>query len=147
LLALKLKSLGDAEAFLYPQDSVCRYNPSYSHLRWINMPEQDVVMVMTNAPDLLLAKRIAHVLIEEQLAACVNIGTPMLSVYSWKGEIEGAEEIPMIIKTTANKQQAMIERLVELHPYDVPEAVVLPAVGGYGPYLDWLRSLTAGTRT
>ena len=54
------------------------------------MPEQDVVMVMTNAPDLLLAKRIAHVLIEEQLAACVNIGTPMLSVYSWKGEIEGA---------------------------------------------------------
>jgi periplasmic divalent cation tolerance protein len=84
------------------------------------MPEQDVVMVMTNAPDLLLAKRIAHVLIEEQLAACVNIGTPMLSVYSWKGEIEGAEEIPMIIKTT---------------------------VGGYGPYLDWVRSLTAGTRT
>jgi periplasmic divalent cation tolerance protein len=111
------------------------------------MPEQDVVMVMTNAPDLLLAKRIAHLLIEEQLAACVNIGTPMLSVYSWKGEIEGAEEIPMIIKTTVIKQQAMIERLVELHPYDVPEAVVLPVVDGYGPYLDWVRSLTSGTRT
>ena len=111
------------------------------------MPEQDVVMVMTNAPDLLLAKRIAHLLIEEQLAACVNIGTPMLSVYSWKGEIEGAEEIPMIIKTTVNKQHAMIERLVELHPYDIPEAIVLPAVGGYAPYLDWVRSLTAGAPT
>jgi periplasmic divalent cation tolerance protein len=70
----------------------------------------------------------------------------MLSVYSWKGEIEGAEEIPMIIKTTVNKQEEMIERLVELHPYDVPEAVVLPVAGGYGPYLDWVRSLTAGTR-
>jgi periplasmic divalent cation tolerance protein len=146
MLALKLKSLGITEAFLYPQDSVCRYNRGYSHLRRIKMPEQDVVMVMTNAPDLLLAKRIAHLLIEEQLAACVNIGTPMLSVYSWKGEIEGAEEIPMIIKTTTNKQHAMIERLVELHPYDVPEAVVLPVVDGYGPYLDWVRSLTAGTR-
>lgn len=109
------------------------------------MPQQDVVVVMTNAPDLLLAKRIAHLLIEEQLAACVNIGTPILSVYGWKGEVEGAEEIPMMIKTTADKQQAMIERLVELHPYDIPEALVMPVLGGYGPYLDWVRSLTGGS--
>jgi periplasmic divalent cation tolerance protein len=53
----------------------------------------------------------------------------------------------MIIKTTVNKQHAMIERLVELHPFDIPEAIVLPAVGGYGPYLDWVRSLTAGAPT
>jgi periplasmic divalent cation tolerance protein len=99
------------------------------------MPEQDVVMVMTNAPDLLLAKRIAHLLIEEQLAACVNIGTPMLSVYSWKGEIEGAEEIPMIIKTTANKQQAMIERLVELHPYGVQRPLCCPLLMDMVPIL------------
>lgn len=109
------------------------------------MPQQNVVMIMTNAPDLLLAKRIAHLLIEERLAACVNIGTPMLSVYGWKGEVEGAEEIPMLIKTSADKQQAMIDRLVELHPYEVPEAVVIPILDGHGPYLDWVRSLTAGT--
>lgn len=109
------------------------------------MPEQKIVVVMTNVPDLLLAKRIAHLLIEEQLAACVNIGTPMLSIYGWKGEVEGAEEIPMIIKTTCDKQHAMIERLVALHPYDIPEALVMPTLGGYGPYLDWVRSLTSGT--
>lgn len=109
------------------------------------MPQQDVVMVMTNAPDLLLAKRIAHLLIEEHLAACVNIGAPMLSVYGWKGEVEGAEEIPMLIKTTVNKQQAMIERLVALHPYDIPEAVVVQVLGGYEPYLDWVKSLTSET--
>ncbi|MDN4018334.1 divalent-cation tolerance protein CutA [Zwartia panacis] len=108
------------------------------------MPEQAIVVVMTNVPDLLLAKRIAHLLIEEQLAACVNIGTPMLSIYGWKGEVEGAEEIPMIIKTTCDKQHAMIERLVALHPYDIPEALVMPTLGGYGPYLDWVRSLTSG---
>jgi periplasmic divalent cation tolerance protein len=103
-------------------------------------------MVMTNAPDLLLAKRIAHVLIEEQLAACVNIGPPMLSVYSWNDEIQGAEEIPMIIKTSVNKQHAMIERLVILHPYEIPEAIVIPVVGGHAPYLNWVRSLTSGSQ-
>jgi len=106
------------------------------------MPDQEVVMIMTNAPDLLLAKRIAHLLIEENLAACVNIGTPMLSVYGWQGEIEGAEEIPMTIKTTSDRQQAMIQRLVELHPYEVPEVLVVPVLGGYAPYLEWVRSLT-----
>jgi periplasmic divalent cation tolerance protein len=111
------------------------------------MPEQEVVMIMTNAPDLLLAKRIAHLLIEENLAACVSIGTPMLSVYSWQGEIEGAEEIPMTIKTTANRQQAMIERLVELHPYEVPEALVVPVLGGYAPYLEWVRGLANGKQS
>jgi periplasmic divalent cation tolerance protein len=106
------------------------------------MQEQDIVMVMTNAPDLLLAKRIAHLLIEEKLAACVNIGPSMLSVYGWNGEVEGAEEIPMIIKTTVTKQQAMIDRLVSLHPYEIPEAIVIPVLGGYTPYLNWVRNLT-----
>lgn len=100
------------------------------------------MIVFTNAPDLLLAKRIAHLLIEEQLAACVNIGPQMLSIYGWNGEVEGAEEIPMMIKTTSDQQHAMIDRLVSLHPYDVPEVIVVPVIGGYTPYLDWVRSLT-----
>lgn len=111
------------------------------------MPQQEIVMVMTNAPDLLLAKRIAHLLIEEKLAACVNIGAPMLSIYGWKGEVEGDTEIPMMIKTTEDKQRVMIERLVELHPYDIPEAIVIPVTGGYAPYLDWVRRLTDGKQS
>jgi periplasmic divalent cation tolerance protein len=53
----------------------------------------------------------------------------------------------MMIKTTEDKQQAMIARLVELHPYDIPEAIVVPITGGYAPYLDWVRSLTDGKQT
>ena len=107
------------------------------------MQPADVVMVITNAPDLLLAKRIAHLLIEEGLAACVNIGQqPMLSIYGWKGEVEGAEEIPMTIKTRWDKQAQLIARLKELHPYEVPEALVIPTIAGYAAYLDWVRSLT-----
>lgn len=111
------------------------------------MHEQDIVIVMTNAPDLLLAKRIAHLLIEEKLAACINIGPSVLSVYSWNDEVEGTEEIPMLIKTTVEQQQALIERLVQLHPYEVPEAIVIPVLGGFEPYLHWVRSLTSENKS
>ena len=68
----------------------------------------------------------------------------MLSMYGWKGDVEGAEEIPMLIKTTVDKQQELIDRLVALHPYEIPEAIVVPVLGGYEPYLAWVRNLTNG---
>lgn len=106
------------------------------------MQPADVVVILTNAPDLLLAKRISHLLIEEGLAACVNIGQPMLSMYGWKGDVEGAEEIPMTIKTIWSRHGELIERLKALHPYEIPEAIVIPVIAGFTPYLDWVRSLT-----
>lgn len=106
--------------------------------------DDDIVMVMSNAPDLLLAKRIAHVLVEDGLAACVNLGAPVLSVYRWQGQIEGADEIPMWMKTTTGRQQALIEALTRLHPYDVPEILVVPVSGGNAAYLDWVRREAAG---
>jgi periplasmic divalent cation tolerance protein len=109
----------------------------------------DIVLVFSNAPDMLLAKRIAHETIERGLAACVNLGAPMLSIYSWKGEVEGAEEVPMTFKTTVARQEALIAALVDLHPYEVPEIVVVPVTGGLPAYLDWVRQETAygrGTR-
>lgn len=106
--------------------------------------DDDIVVVISNAPDLLLAKRIAHVLVEDGLAACVNLGAVALSVYRWQGQIEGAEEIPIWIKTTAGRQAAVVEALTRLHPYEVPEVVVLPVVGGNAAYLDWVRKESAG---
>src|SRR5690606_4584579 len=106
--------------------------------------DDDIVLVISNAPDLLLAKRIAHVLVEEGLAACVNLGAPVLSIYAWQGEIEGADEIPLWIKTTAGRQQALVQALARLHPYDVPEILVIPVTGGLPAYLDWVRAETAG---
>jgi len=102
----------------------------------------DVILVVSNAPDVQLAKRIAHVLLEEGLAACVNLGAPMLSMYRWKGNIEGDEEIPLLIKSTRQQQQALIDAIVRLHPYDVPEVLVVPATDGLPAYLDWVRAET-----
>lgn len=106
---------------------------------------QDVVVVLSNAPDLLLAKRIAHMLVEEHLAACVNLGAPVLSMYMWKGELEGTEEIPLVIKTTQAALPAVAARLTELHPYEVPEILVVPVIGGAQPYLDWVREQTSAS--
>jgi len=107
------------------------------------MPSDDVVLVVSHAPDLLLAKRIAHVLVEDGLAACVNLGAPVLSIYAWQGGIEGADEIPMWIKTTAARQEALVQALARLHPYEVPEILAIPVCGGLPAYLDWVRAETA----
>ena len=103
----------------------------------------DVLVVLTTAPDLLLAKRIAHLLIEEKLAACINLGAPVLSVYGWDGDVQAAEEIPMTIKTTRLVQARLVQRIAELHPYDVPEVIVLPVIDGYRPYVDWVIEATS----
>jgi len=109
--------------------------------------DDDIVLVISNAPDLLLAKRIAHVLVEDGLAACVNLGAPVLSIYRWEGEIEGADEIPVWIKTTAGRQQAVVQALARLHPYEVPEIIVVPVIGGSASYLDWVRAQSSGEST
>jgi len=99
----------------------------------------DVVLILSNAPDLMLAKRIAHILVEEHYAACVNLGPAGLSMYMWQGSLEGADEIPITIKTTAARAPAVMEKLAQLHPYEVPEMLVLPAVGGSASYIEWVR--------
>ncbi len=103
------------------------------------MNQTDTVLVLSNAPDEAVATRIADALVLEGLATCVNIGASVQSVYRWQGAVEKATEIPLTIKTTIAKQANLIERLVALHPYDVPEAIVVPIIGGYAPYLNWVR--------
>ncbi|MEO6959794.1 MAG: divalent-cation tolerance protein CutA [Burkholderiaceae bacterium] len=104
--------------------------------------ERDVVIVLSTAPDVLLAKRIAHILVEEGLAACVNLGAACLSMYMWKGKLEGAEEVPLTIKTTRMRLRELSMRLAQLHPYEVPEVLVVPVSGGSSKYLDWVRQRT-----
>ena len=101
------------------------------------------VVIISTVPDLNLGKRIAHILLEESLAACVQIGQSGLSMYQWKGEVQGEQEVTLTIKTSQAVVAAAIERLVELHPYDVPEALVLPVIAGYGPYLEWIHANTS----
>lgn len=104
--------------------------------------DNDMVLVISNAPDFLLAKRIAHIVVEEGLAACVNLGAPMLSIYTWKGEVEGAEEVPMWLKTTVGRLDELMQAITRLHPYEVPEIIAVPVIAGAESYRDWVCEQT-----
>ncbi len=88
------------------------------------------------------AEQLAHHLVEERLAACVNIIPDMTSVYKWKGTLEHTTENLLVIKSTQERLPRLIERIKELHPYELPEVIALPIEDGYPPYLDWLVSET-----
>jgi periplasmic divalent cation tolerance protein len=85
------------------------------------------------------ASHIAKALVEESLAACVNVTGPIDSVYRWQGKVETAQEFLMLIKTTSSKAAGAIARLRELHSYEVPEAIELEISGGSAGYLRWIR--------
>src|SRR5690349_19320839 len=85
------------------------------------------------------ASGIAKALVEESLAACVNVTGPIHSVYRWQGKVESAEEFLMLIKTTSSKSADAIARLRELHSYELPESIALEIDGGSADYLRWIR--------
>lgn len=84
------------------------------------------------------AERIARALVEGRLAACVNIVPGLTSVYRWKGAVETDAETLLVIKTRGERVEELRSALVGLHPYEVPELIVLPIQGGHPPYLAWL---------
>ena len=107
----------------------------------MNSAPQTILMYST-VPDLLVAKRIAHELVEEHLAACVNLSAQGLSLYMWQDSLEGSEEITLTIKTSLHAQQACMDKLLAMHPYDLPEIIVLPIIGGHPDYIKWIAQQT-----
>lgn len=97
-------------------------------------------IVLCTCPDLKTANNIATALVEEGLAACVNIQPSMTSVYRWKGKTETASENQMIIKSLVEQYADIEKRIVELHPYELPEIIAVPIIAGLEPYLAWLSS-------
>ena len=102
----------------------------------------DIVIVLTSAPDDARAETWARTLVEERLAACVNIHGPMVSFYRWKGVIERDAERQVVIKTTRERVTALRARLRELHSYELPEFVVLTVDDGSDEYLNWVIEQT-----
>ncbi len=96
-----------------------------------------VVLTTTDSED--VAENISKKLVEERLAACIQI-IPMKSRYWWQGRVEEASEYLLIIKTTDKKYPELERRIKELHNYTVPEILAIPVVRGYKPYLDWLSN-------
>lgn len=108
----------------------------------------DTVVVLTTAPERLLAMRIVHCLVEEALVACGQVGAAATTMYLWQGKLEGGDEFPITLKTTADVLPALYARLCELHPYEIPEFLVVPVLAGSHAYLDWAARATrasAGT--
>ena len=97
-------------------------------------------LVLTTVPASHDADALARTLVDEGLAACVSALPPMRSTYRWQGAVEAADERQLLIKTTAARLDELERRLTELHPYDVPELVVLPISSGAAAYLDWLAA-------
>ena len=101
------------------------------------------LLVLTNLPDRAAAERLAALLIEQRLAACVNILAPCRSVYRWKGAVQRDEEHPMLIKTTAERYPEVEKALREGHPYELPEIIAVPIERGLPAYLDWITAETS----
>ena len=100
------------------------------------------LLVLTNVPERAVAERLADMLVERQLAACVNILAPCRSVYRWKGAVQHDEEHPMLIKTTAERYPALEQALRAAHPYELPEIVALAIERGLPAYLQWVDAET-----
>ena len=103
----------------------------------------DLVLILTTVPADERADRIARTLVDERLAACVNVQTPMTSFYRWKGVVEQDGERQLVIKTTRDRTNQVWTRLRELHPYELPEWIVVPVLEASPEYLEWVRAETA----
>ena len=99
-------------------------------------------IILSTTPNAEVAERLAEGLVRERLAACVNIVPKLRSIYFWEGEVQRDEEILLIIKTRAERRDALFAYLAEHHPYEVPELIALPITAGSASYLRFIESNT-----
>ncbi len=99
-----------------------------------------VVTVYATFADADEAARIGHTVVEERLAACINILSPCTSIYRWEGAIEQSAEVPALLKTSTSSVDALIARIAELHSYDVPAITVWPVERLSAPFAEWVES-------
>jgi periplasmic divalent cation tolerance protein len=105
------------------------------------------ILVITNLPDEASAMALARKLVDERLAACVNVFDGCTSVYRWQGKKESAREVPIFIKTLA-QHYAQLEQLINaMHPYELPEIIAVPIGNGLPAYLKWIADETSVSDT
>jgi periplasmic divalent cation tolerance protein len=102
----------------------------------------EAIVVLVTAPTAERAARLARALVEERLAACGNVVPSVRSIYRWEGEVKDEEEALLVLKTTRARFEALRDRVLALHPYQVPEVVALGVEAGSAPYLAWIAAET-----
>lgn len=102
----------------------------------------DAVVVLVTAPTPERAAEIARAVVEERLAACGNVVPGLRSIYRWEGKVQEDAEALLVLKTTRARLDALRDRVLALHPYEVPEVIALPVEAGSAPYLAWIAAET-----
>lgn len=105
-------------------------SPAVNTTQWL--------VVLCSCPDREAARQIAHTLVADRLTACVNLLPEVQSIYHWQGKIETSAEVLLLIKCHAQDLADLTGRLLQLHPYEVPEVLALPVLDGAPHYLEWL---------
>lgn len=105
------------------------------------------LLVLTNFPDDTSARKLAKILVDHRLAACINILQRCTSIYRWQDLIETTSEVPVLIKTTRQRYQAVEQTIKSLHPYELPEIIAVPLDSGLPAYLQWIAHETTETNT
>ncbi len=100
------------------------------------------ILVMTNFPDKKGAVALAEALIAQHLGACVNVLSPCTSIYHWQGTVESADEIPVLIKTLRQHYDQVEQLIKMMHPYELPEVIMVPIISGLPAYLQWIANET-----
>ena len=100
------------------------------------------ILVLTHMPDREQALALAKSLVAARLAACVNVGAAVESMYHWQGEIETSQEVPLTIKTRAALLRPLETAILAQHPYELPEIIVVPIIDGLDRYLHWIAAAT-----
>jgi periplasmic divalent cation tolerance protein len=103
----------------------------------------DALVVLVTAPSPERAAEIARALVEERLAACGNVVPGLRSIYRWEGKVQDDAEALLVLKTTRARFEALRDRVLALHPYEVPEVIALPVEAGSARYLAWIGAETA----
>jgi periplasmic divalent cation tolerance protein len=100
------------------------------------------MLVFTTLPSPDKAAEIARALVEERLAACGNVFPAVRSIYKWQGKVQDENEVMLLLKTREEQLERLKLRILELHPYEVPEVLAIPVESGYRAYLEWIASAT-----
>lgn len=104
---------------------------------------QGAIVVLVTCPNREVGEKIARSLVEERLAACVNVVPGVTSIHRWEGKICRNPEVLLVIKTRRPRLPTLVRRVTALHPYSVPEIIALPIAGGLASYLSWVRGSTS----
>ena len=105
------------------------------------MVKMDTYLFLVTVPNFEVAKKVARILVEHKLAACVNIIQNVFSIYQWKNNIQEDTELLLFIKTTEEKCNSIIQKIKEIHPYEVPECIGFKIEKGLEKYLNWIQEV------